>query len=129
MRRMPGLGFSPSAITRGLERSVKSTSAEIRIGFSKRRSSFALRNETYSAMPSLNSNLSARLERWSFISTVMPGTRNASSRMRRTSVSYLNSWVATKISGSGWKVIFVPVRFVLPMTLIDCVTSPRQNFI
>jgi hypothetical protein len=28
--------------------------------------------------------------------------------MRRTSVSYLNSWVATKISGSGWKVIFVP---------------------
>ena len=129
MRRWFGLGFSPSAITRGFSKSVKSTSAEIKIGSLKSGSSFTFKKETYSAIPSLNSNLSARLERWSFISTVIPGTKNANSRMRRTKVSYLNSWVATKISGSGWNVIFVPVRLVFPMTLICWVTSPRENFI
>ena len=84
-----------------------------------------LRYWTYSEMPSLKLNCSRLLTR----SMVIPGLRKASSRRRLESISYLNSRVRVNISGSGMKVIFVPVDFVLPMTVIGMVVLPRENSI
>ena len=80
-------------------------------------------------MPLLNLNSSEWFVRSSLSEIVIPGLRNASSRRRLERISYLNSRVSVKISGSGKNVIFVPVDFVLPITVIGVIVLPRENSI
>jgi len=68
-------------------------------------------------MPSLKKNESLLSDRSSASSMRMPGLRKASSRSRLERISYWNSRVVRKISGSGLKVILVPVFFVSPTTV------------
>ncbi len=55
----------------------------------------------------------------------MPAFRNESSRSRLASVSKLYS-VISKIFGSGWKVIFVPVLSVVPTVWRSSCGTPRS---
>jgi len=94
------------------------------IGFSWRMFLFWLRNRTNSVMPSLKKKVSLFCALSSMSSILMPGLRKASSRRRFARISYWNSRVVRKISGSGLKVILVPVLRVSPMTIIFCVVLP-----
>ncbi len=85
---------------------------------------FWFRNRTNSVMPSLKKKTSPFWERSSASSILIPGFRNASSRRRFARISYWNSRVVRKISGSGLKVIFVPVFRVSPITIIFWVVFP-----
>jgi hypothetical protein len=100
------------------------TESENVIGLSWSTTLFWFRKRTNSVMPSLKKNLSPFWERSSDSSILIPGLRNASSRSRLARISYWNSRVVRKISGSGLKVIFVPFFRVSPMTIIFCVVFP-----
>ena len=55
---------------------------------------------------------------------LMPGFKNANSRRRLTRMSYLKSRPSVKISGSGKKVILVPVRLDCAMMDMGSVVLP-----
>ncbi len=84
------------------------------------------RCSTNSPMPPLYWNVSLRPPSRSSVSVMRkPALRNESSRRRLARMSYWNS-VVVKIVGSGLKVIFVPVRSLLPMTDSGATGTPRR---
>jgi len=78
-------------------------------------------------MPSLYRKVSVFSSRSSVSTISTPGFKNASSRKRFARTSNLNSVVIVKMSGSGLKVMSVPVPRDLPTTVSFCVVTPREN--